>query len=102
MPEFISSLPIVAADGTMRKRLHGEHVAGSAHIKTGLMSDARAVAGYVLDHNGRRWAVVMIANHPKAPQADAAMDSFLEWVYNGPTAPTRAITNRPAASRSRP
>lgn len=102
MPEFISSLPVVAADGTMRKRLHGQRVAGSAHIKTGLLSDARAVAGYVLDRNGRRWAVVMIANHPKAPEADAAMDSFLEWVYDGPTAPGRAITNRPGASRSRP
>jgi D-alanyl-D-alanine carboxypeptidase/D-alanyl-D-alanine-endopeptidase (penicillin-binding protein 4) len=98
----VSSLPVVAADGTMRKRLKGERVAGSAHIKTGLLSDARAIAGYVLDRQGRRQAVVMIANHANAPQADAAMDAFLEWVYDGPTAPTRPITNRPSASRPRP
>lgn len=102
MPEFISSLPVVAADGTMRKRLHDQRIAGSAHIKTGLLSDARSIAGYVLDRRGRRWAVVLIANDPKAPEADAAMDAFLEWVYDGPTAPTRAITNRPAALRSHP
>jgi serine-type D-Ala-D-Ala carboxypeptidase/endopeptidase (penicillin-binding protein 4) len=98
MPEFVSSLPIVAADGTMKKRLRGERIAGNAHIKTGLLSDARAIAGYVLDRGGRRHVVVMIVNHPNAPQADAAMDALLEWVYDKPTAPTRAITNRPSAS----
>src|SRR4051812_36959885 len=102
MPEFVSSLPVVAADGTMKKRLRGERVAGSAHIKTGLLADARAIAGYVLDRNGRRYVVVMIANHPKAPEADAAMDALLQWVYDSPTARARPITNRPGASPSRP
>jgi D-alanyl-D-alanine carboxypeptidase/D-alanyl-D-alanine-endopeptidase (penicillin-binding protein 4) len=98
MPEFVSSLPVVAADGTMKKRLRGERVAGSAHIKTGLLADARAIAGYVLDRNGRRHVVVMIANHPQAPEADAAMDALLQWVYDSPTAPARSTTNRPGAS----
>src|SRR5574341_2241252 len=80
MPEFVASLPVVAADGTMRKRLQGEAVSGNAHIKTGLLSDARAMAGYVLDRSGKRYAVVMIANHPNAPQADAAFDALLQWV----------------------
>ena len=102
MPEFVSSLPVVAADGTMKKRLRGERIAGSAHIKTGLLADARAIAGYVLDRNGRRHVVVMIANHPKAPEADAAMDALLQWVYDSPTAPARPITNRPGASPPRP
>jgi D-alanyl-D-alanine carboxypeptidase/D-alanyl-D-alanine-endopeptidase (penicillin-binding protein 4) len=102
MAEFLSSLPVVATDGTMRKRLLGQRIAGSAHIKTGLLADTRSIAGYVLDRNGRRHVVVMIANHPKAPQADAAMDALLQWVYDSPTAPARAITNRPGASRPRP
>jgi D-alanyl-D-alanine carboxypeptidase/D-alanyl-D-alanine-endopeptidase (penicillin-binding protein 4) len=80
MPEFIASLPVVAADGTMRKRLHGEAVSGNAHIKTGLLSDARAMAGYVLDRGGRRHAVVMMVNHPNAPHADPAFDALLQWV----------------------
>jgi len=83
MPEFISSLPVVAADGTMKKRMRGERVAGSAHIKTGLLNDARAIGGYVLDRTGKRHVVVMIVNHPKAPETDAAMDALLAWVYDG-------------------
>jgi len=102
MPEFISSLPVVAADGTMKKRLNNQRVAGSAHVKTGLLADARAIAGYVLDRRGRRYVVVMIVNHARARDADAAQDALLEWVYEGPTAPTRPITNRPGASRPRP
>jgi D-alanyl-D-alanine carboxypeptidase/D-alanyl-D-alanine-endopeptidase (penicillin-binding protein 4) len=83
MPEFIASLPVVAADGTMRKRLRGESVAGRAHIKTGLLNEARTMAGYVIDRSGRRHVVVMLVNHPNAPQADAAQDAFLAWVYEG-------------------
>jgi D-alanyl-D-alanine carboxypeptidase/D-alanyl-D-alanine-endopeptidase (penicillin-binding protein 4) len=94
MPEFAGSLPVVALDGTMRKRLLGERVAGNAHIKTGLLADARSMAGYVLDRRGRRHSVVMIVNHPNAPQADAAFDALLGWVYEGSTARGRA-TSRP-------
>ena len=83
MPEFIASLPVVAADGTMKKRMRGERVAGSAHIKTGLLNEARAIGGYVLDRTGKRHVVVMIINHPKAPDTDAAMDALLAWVYDG-------------------
>jgi len=81
MPEFISSLPVVAVDGTMRRRLKGEGVAGQAHIKTGLLSDARAMAGFVLDRGGRRQVVVMLVNHANAHEAQPAMDALLRWVY---------------------
>lgn len=81
MPEFIASMPVAAVDGTMRRRLKNEGVAGNAHIKTGLLSDARAMAGYVRDAGGRRYAVVMIVNHPYAHQGQAALDTLLRWVY---------------------
>ncbi len=81
MPEFIASLPVAAVDGTMRRRMKGEGVAGQAHIKTGLLIDARAMAGYVLDRGGRRHVVVMIVNHPSAHEAQPAMDALLRWVY---------------------
>ena len=83
MPEFIASMPIAAADGTMRRRLKNDGVAGHAHIKTGLLADVRAMAGYVLDRNGHRHAVVMLINHPNAHQAQPAMDELLRWVYGG-------------------
>jgi serine-type D-Ala-D-Ala carboxypeptidase/endopeptidase (penicillin-binding protein 4) len=81
MPEFIASLPLAGLDGTFRKRLIGEPVSGQAHMKTGLLSDARAMAGYVLDRSGRRHVVVMMMNHPHAPEAEAAGDALLRWVY---------------------
>ena len=83
MPEFIASMPLLAVDGTMRKRLKGEQVAGSAHIKSGSLADVRAIGGYVLDRKGQRHAVVMMINHPNAHQAAAAMDELLRWVHGG-------------------
>jgi D-alanyl-D-alanine carboxypeptidase/D-alanyl-D-alanine-endopeptidase (penicillin-binding protein 4) len=81
MPEFIASMPVAALDGTMRRRLRNEGVAGNAHIKTGLLADARAMAGYVRDASGRRHLVVMLVNHANAHQAQAALDALLRWVY---------------------
>jgi D-alanyl-D-alanine carboxypeptidase/D-alanyl-D-alanine-endopeptidase (penicillin-binding protein 4) len=102
MPEFIASLPVVAADGTMRRRLQGEGVSGNAHIKTGLLADARAMAGYVLDRGGRRYAVVMIANHPNAPYAEPAFDALLARVRSGVRARDPAKANPRDASPQRP
>jgi D-alanyl-D-alanine carboxypeptidase/D-alanyl-D-alanine-endopeptidase (penicillin-binding protein 4) len=81
MPEFVSSLPIAAVDGTMKKRLNGSAIAGQAHIKTGSLEGARTMAGYVLNRSGRRVAVVFLVNHPRAGNAQAAMDVLLDWVY---------------------
>ena len=83
MSELISSLPLVAYDGTMRRRLRFESIAGQAHIKTGSLSDARTLAGYVLDKQGRRRVVVLFINHPNAAASQAAQDALLEWVYEG-------------------
>lgn len=82
MPEFIASLPLVAVDGTMKKRLGNASVAGRAHIKTGSLSGVRAIAGYVLDAQNRRHIVVFLVNHPNAAQAQAAQDMLLKWVYD--------------------
>ncbi|MEO8441608.1 MAG: D-alanyl-D-alanine carboxypeptidase/D-alanyl-D-alanine-endopeptidase [Betaproteobacteria bacterium] len=81
MPEFAASLPLVAVDGTMKKRLAGAGVAGHAHIKTGSLTGVRAIAGYVLDAKGRTMVVVCIINHARAQSALAAQDSLLTWVY---------------------
>jgi len=83
MPELMSSLPLVAYDGTMRRRLRLQSIAGQAHIKTGTLADARALAGYVLDKNGRRYVVVLFINHANAAAAQPAQDALLQWVYEG-------------------
>lgn len=81
MPEVVSSLPLLAVDGTMKKRLNGNGVAGQGHIKGGTLNDARAMAGDILDMHGRRWLVVFLVNHANAPAAQAAQDALLQWVY---------------------
>jgi D-alanyl-D-alanine carboxypeptidase/D-alanyl-D-alanine-endopeptidase (penicillin-binding protein 4) len=83
MPEFIAALPIAGQDGTARKRLAGSPANGRAHIKTGTLDGVRAFAGYVLDHDGRRHAVVMMVNHPEAAASQAAQDALIEWVWAG-------------------
>ena len=81
MPEFIATLPLVDYDGTMKKRLKSDRVSGQAHIKTGSLSDVRSLAGYVLDRNGRRFAVVFFVNHPNAAASQSAQDAALRWVH---------------------
>ncbi len=78
MPEFVASLPLVGVDGTMRRR---GAAAGFAHIKSGLLNDVRAIAGYVLAASGKRYLVVAIINHPNAPAAVAVHDELLRWVF---------------------
>jgi D-alanyl-D-alanine carboxypeptidase/D-alanyl-D-alanine-endopeptidase (penicillin-binding protein 4) len=102
MPEFVASLPVAGADGTMRKRMRGAPGAGQAHIKTGLLSDVRAIAGYVLDKRGRRYVVVMIVNHPRAPESQEALDALIAWVHDGPRGPARSRADRPGASQRHP
>ncbi len=75
--EFISSMPLVAMDGTMRKRLRNTAVAGNAHIKTGTLKNVRAIAGYSRDGAGNTWAVVAILNHPQPWGASAILDQVL-------------------------
>ena len=84
MPEFVSSLSLLGVDGTFRRRVKGDPIAGQAHVKSGSLSDARAIAGYVRDAQGRRWIVVMLVNHTNAPLAQAAQDALLGWVFSHP------------------
>ncbi len=81
MPEFMASLPLAGQDGTMRKRLNDHAVAGNAHVKTGYLSEVRAIAGYVLAASGRRYSVVFLINHANAGGGAEAQDLLLKWVY---------------------
>jgi serine-type D-Ala-D-Ala carboxypeptidase/endopeptidase (penicillin-binding protein 4) len=79
--EFVNSLPVVGVDGTMRYRLVSDAVAGNAWIKTGSLDGVRSIAGYVNAASGKRYAVVMMVNSPKAGASRASQDMLLRWVY---------------------
>lgn len=81
MPEFVASLPVVGVDGTMRRRLTGDRVSGQAHVKTGSLADARAVAGFLRTASGKVYVLVSFINHPNANSAQSVHDAFLQWVY---------------------
>ncbi|MDE2439786.1 MAG: D-alanyl-D-alanine carboxypeptidase/D-alanyl-D-alanine-endopeptidase [Betaproteobacteria bacterium] len=80
MSEFISSLPIVGIDGTMKKRLRETTATGRAHIKTGTLDGVKTAAGYALDAQGRNYAITFLINHPRAQAGSAAIDALIDWV----------------------
>jgi serine-type D-Ala-D-Ala carboxypeptidase/endopeptidase (penicillin-binding protein 4) len=75
------SLPRVGMDGTMKSRLQAEPITGRAWIKTGSLNDVRAIAGYVDAASGKRYALVMLINGPRAERSAPAQDELLRWVY---------------------
>lgn len=83
MPEFMSSMPVLSVDGTLRRRLRNSPASGQAHLKTGSLSDTRSIAGYVLDRNGQRVLMVAWLNHPNAGRAQPVLEALLEWVWAG-------------------
>jgi D-alanyl-D-alanine carboxypeptidase/D-alanyl-D-alanine-endopeptidase (penicillin-binding protein 4) len=78
MSELMTSLPVSGVDGTLKAR---NMPVGAAHMKTGLLEDTRAVAGYVLAASGKRYVVVGIINHPNARFGTGAHDALVDWVF---------------------
>lgn len=81
-PEFQSSMPIVAVDGTMRRRLAGSPAAGRARMKTGTLNNVVALAGYVPDGAGRQCVLVAMVNSDLAGngRGRAVLDALVDWV----------------------
>jgi len=82
--EFESALPIVAIDGTLKRRFNGSSLSGNAHLKTGTLRDVSALAGYVFTAGGQRVSFVMLVNHANADRSEAAQRALLEWVHTTP------------------
>jgi len=82
--EFQASLPIVALDGTLKRRFNGSAFAGNAHLKTGTLRGVSALAGYVYTAHGQRVSFIMLVNHPNAGRSEAAQRTLLEWVHTTP------------------
>jgi D-alanyl-D-alanine carboxypeptidase/D-alanyl-D-alanine-endopeptidase (penicillin-binding protein 4) len=79
--DFVSSLAVAATDGTVQRRFLNGTVAGQALLKTGTLDGVRALAGYVIGNEGRRFVVVAIVNHASAGRAQSALDFLVQWVY---------------------
>jgi D-alanyl-D-alanine carboxypeptidase/D-alanyl-D-alanine-endopeptidase (penicillin-binding protein 4) len=82
MPEFLTSLPIAAVDGTMKRRLKDSPAAARARVKTGTLKNVVAIAGYVPDANGELCVVVAMINHDLTGNGNGrkAIDALIDWV----------------------
>jgi D-alanyl-D-alanine carboxypeptidase/D-alanyl-D-alanine-endopeptidase (penicillin-binding protein 4) len=81
MSELMSSLPILAVDGTLQRRMIASDASGRAHLKTGSINGVMTLAGYMLSQRGQRYVVVFMVNHAKMALTKPAQDALLEWVY---------------------
>lgn len=77
---LFDSLPIAGEDGTLSNRMTKGVARGNAFLKTGTLSDVRALAGYVRGNSGRIYAVTVLVNDPRADKALHAMDGLIEWI----------------------
>lgn len=82
MPEFLTSLPIAAVDGTMKRRLKDSAAAARARVKTGTLKNVVAIAGYVPDANSELCIVVAMINHDLTGNGNGrkAIDALIDWV----------------------
>ena len=99
-PEFLASLPIVAVDGTMRRRLKDSPAAGHARMKTGTLANVVALAGYVRDALGQQCVVVAMINSDQVGdgRGRAVLDTLVDWVarLGNETAPATPSMKHPA------
>jgi D-alanyl-D-alanine carboxypeptidase/D-alanyl-D-alanine-endopeptidase (penicillin-binding protein 4) len=87
--ELMSTLPLAAVDGSMRKRQRGGPLAGRAHLKTGLLDGVRSIAGVVHGPSGRDYIVVMLQNFKGVHIGGGTrvQDAMLQWVADVDAAP---------------
>jgi len=77
--KYEATLPIAGRDGTLEQRMRGTPAEGRALVKTGSMTAARSVAGYVRTGDGRQVAFAIIANNfdNSAAAINAATDEII-------------------------
>jgi D-alanyl-D-alanine carboxypeptidase/D-alanyl-D-alanine-endopeptidase (penicillin-binding protein 4) len=81
MPDLVASLPALGLDGTLRRQRQN---VGLAHLKTGSLNEVSGVAGYVHGAQGRRYVLVVIANHRRASAVRPAVQALIEWTARQP------------------
>ncbi len=76
---FVGVLPVAGVDGTLAERMKGTAAEGNARAKTGSVSNARALAGYVTTAEGEPLAFSIMANNSNvdASTIDAVTDAIV-------------------------
>jgi len=75
---FRASLPVAAVDGTLRNRMRGTPAASNVRAKTGTLSSATSLSGYLFTAAGERLAFSLMINNP--PRDADARTNFTDAV----------------------
>ena len=67
---YYNAMPIAGVDGTLKDRMKGTPAEGNVHAKTGSISAARSLSGYVTSADGERLIFSILANNWTTPTAD--------------------------------
>jgi serine-type D-Ala-D-Ala carboxypeptidase/endopeptidase (penicillin-binding protein 4) len=71
-PALMKALPVAGREGTLRHRMRSPPARGNVHAKTGTLTNASALSGYVRN----RYAFAILQNGPRVWAAHAAQDRF--------------------------
>ena len=77
---FVDSLPIAGVDGTLAHRMRSGSATGQAFLKTGTLSDTRALAGYVRAQERQASTRSPRSSPPGRGEGTPALDALIEWV----------------------
>jgi D-alanyl-D-alanine carboxypeptidase/D-alanyl-D-alanine-endopeptidase (penicillin-binding protein 4) len=64
---YYNAMPIAGVDGTIDKRMRGTPAQGNVRAKTGTLSKARSLSGYVTAADGERLIFSVLANNTTTP-----------------------------------
>jgi D-alanyl-D-alanine carboxypeptidase/D-alanyl-D-alanine-endopeptidase (penicillin-binding protein 4) len=88
-PDFIATLALMGAEGSVEKRLTHSPVARFARVKTGSLTGVSNIAGGVAANNGRRFAFAIFLNDNRCGYegADRIEDAIVKRIYDDGSAP---------------
>jgi len=77
-PEYLASLPVAGADGTLNERMREAPLAGKVHAKTGSVTHVRALSGYAETSGGRKLIFSFLSNNQggKKHEVQEAIDGL--------------------------
>lgn len=82
--DLMASMPLIAMDGTMARRLRNTGLAGEGRIKTGSLENVRSIAGFSRDSSNNTWVVVGMINDDPAWNGQAVLDRALYSLHYQP------------------
>ena len=75
---FLETMPIAGVDGTLKNRLKGTAAENNVRAKTGTLSSAASLSGYVTSAAGERLVFSIMANN--YPESADARKSFIDEI----------------------